>query len=268
MDKRSIGVKGATLNVTSQGAGPAVLLVHGFPFDHRMWDSLSSYLATKYRIITPDLRGFGESTATEGIVTMEQMADDLYAVLHAMDVREPIVLCGLSMGGYVALQFVKKYADRLRGLILCDTRTGTDPPQVKENRNLLANSITEDTRAALAEGMIPKLFSRRSLSDSAESIDFVRRMIVTQSPAGIAAASRGMALREDTTDLLPSLPCPSLVIVGQEDVPSPPEEMRSMADKLPKSQFIAIGDAGHMTPLEKPDVFNSAIETFLGMLPT
>jgi 3-oxoadipate enol-lactonase len=268
MDMRLIPVNNATLNVKIQGSGPAVMLVHGFPFDHRMWLSLSDHLSTKYRVITPDLRGFGMSTTTEGVVTMQQMADDLYAVLHALDIREPIVLCGLSMGGYVALQFVKKYADRLRGLILCDTRTGADPPEVKKNRNLLADSITEEARVALAEGMIPKLFSRRSLDENASSIDFVRRMVMQQSPTGIAAASRGMALREDTTDLLPSLACPSLVIVGAEDVPSPPDEMRSMADKLPGAQFIQLEDAGHMTPLEKPDVFNSAVETFLGMITT
>lgn len=266
MDCRSISVPGATLNVATQGDGPDLLFVHGFPFDHRMWTSVADHLAMSHRVIAPDMRGFGASSATEGVVSMEQMADDLFAVLHALDIREPLVLCGLSMGGYVAMQFVKKYADRLRGLILCDTRTGADPPEVKRSRETLADSITDEDVETLADAMIPKLFSRQSIETSAACVESVRTMIMAQTSTGIAAAARGMALRDDTTELLRTVPCPSLVVVGEEDLPSPPYEMQGIADKLHDATFVEIEGAGHMTPLEKPDVFNTAIETFLTMI--
>ena len=125
---RQVSAAGATFNIVDRGAGPAVLLVHGFPLDHTMWQAQLDALSMNNRLIIPDLRGFGRSTVTEGTVTMEQMADDLVALLDALGVKQPVCVCGLSMGGYIALAFWRKYREGVRSLILCDTRSAADTP--------------------------------------------------------------------------------------------------------------------------------------------
>ena len=156
---KKVTVNGVTLAVHDEGTGPPILFVHGFPLSHSMWRHQLEAFAGDHRVIAPDLRGFGESDVTEGTVTMEQHADDLVALLDELNVKEPVVLCGLSMGGYIAWQFQQKYPERLRALILCDTRTIADPPDGVENRKRLAKMVVENGSAAVASAMLPNLFS-------------------------------------------------------------------------------------------------------------
>jgi pimeloyl-ACP methyl ester carboxylesterase len=265
---KKITVNGISLAVHDEGSGPTILFVHGFPLSHTMWRPQLEAFATDHRVLAPDLRGFGESDVTEGTVTMEQHADDLMALLDELNVNEPIVLCGLSMGGYIAWQFQQQYSERLRALILCDTRAIADTPEGVENRKRLAKMVVENGSAAVASAMLPNLFSPVTSDRQQASIDELRETISATSPQGIAAASLGMAERPDATPLLPNIETPSLLIVGEDDGISTPKEMQTIADAMPNARLEVIPEAGHMSPLENPESVNTAIREFLQSLPT
>jgi pimeloyl-ACP methyl ester carboxylesterase len=201
-----------------------------------------------------------------GVVTMEQLADDLAALTDALGIAEPIVLCGLSMGGYVAMQFCRKYAERLRGLVLCDTRAAADTPEVAAGRLAMAERVLREGPGPLVEGMIPRLFAAETARQRPHVVAGLRRVMMGNDPRGIAAAARGMARRPDATPTLGDIACPTLVLVGQHDSISPPAEMRSIAAAIRRAQFVEIPGSGHMTPLEKPSEVNAALEAFLARL--
>ena len=257
---------GTTLSIADTGQGPPILFVHGFPLDHTMWRQQIAELSRDHRCIAPDLRGFGQSSVTAGTVSMDQFADDLAALLDALGVTEPVVLCGLSMGGYIAWSFVRRHATRLRALVLCDTRAVPDSPEAVANRLKLAEDVVRLGPELVANAMLPRLFAPNTTALSPETTNELRRVILATNPQGIAAASRGMAERGDARPLLATIDCPTLVIVGEHDVISPPAEMRDIAAAIPSAMFRQIPRAGHMAPLEKPSVVNDALRAFLADL--
>jgi len=246
-----------------RGTGPVVLLVHGFPLDHSMWDAQIETLGNDYRVIAPDLRGFGRSRVVPGTATMDQMADDLAQVLDAIDVREPVALVGLSMGGYVAMAFCRNHADRLGALVLCDTRAAADAPAAAQTRHETAQRVLAEGTEPLVEAMIPKLFAPSTLDGRPETVERVKAMIRQADPRGVAAALLGMAQRPDSTDVLRRLDRPTLMLVGEYDILSPPAEMRAIADAMPNASVVEITAAGHLSPLERPDAVSDAIARFL-----
>lgn len=260
---KRIEVTGAELAVFDQGSGPTVCLVHGFPLDHTMWGEQIPALSTAYRVIAPDLRGFGQSTVSAPTVSMDRYAQDLVEMLAALDIREPITLCGLSMGGYIALAFLREHASRLSKLVLCDTRSAPDSPRAAAGRHKMAEQVLAEGTAAAAEALVPKLFSPRTMAERPQVVDSIRQLIKRSAPDGIAAAQRGMAGRADTTPLLSGIRIPTLVIVGADDAITPASEMRTVADAIPQSQFEVIPGAGHMAPLENPARFNEVLLAFL-----
>jgi pimeloyl-ACP methyl ester carboxylesterase len=251
------------LAVVERGAGMPLLLVHGFPLDHSMWNAQIDALSRQWRVIAPDLRGFGASQVSPGTVTMEQMADDLAALLDALRVTEPVVLIGLSMGGYVSFQFLRRHAHRLRGLVLCDTRAVPDTAEGVAGRHKLAAQTLEQGARPVADAMLPKLFGPQARESDPGVIEATRRVILANQPAGIAAALLGMAQRADMTGDLPHIALPTLIVVGQDDAISTADEMRGMARSIPNCEFVVIPRSGHMTPLENPIAFNEAVEQFL-----
>ncbi|MEX0977658.1 MAG: alpha/beta fold hydrolase [Pirellulales bacterium] len=251
------------LQVLCSGLGMPVLLVHGFPLDHSMWDAQIAQLSRRWRVVAPDLRGFGGSQVTPGTVTMEQMADDMAALVDVVGIDEPIVFCGLSMGGYVALEFWRKYASRLRGLVLCDTRAAADTPEAAAGRLDTAKNVLRDGTAGLADAMLSKLLAPTTLQDNPSLVAIERQKILAAQPEGVAAALRGMAARRDFRGDLATISLPTMVIVGEHDAISTVNEMRGIAKAIPDAEFVIIPGAGHMTPLEDPDGFNEAIEQFL-----
>lgn len=255
-----------TVHVLDEGDGPVVLLVHGFPIDHRMWREQIDVLSQTHRVIAPDLRGFGESPATTGILAMTQFGDDLADLLEAMQITEPIVFCGLSMGGYIAWQFAHHYPEKLRGLILCDTKATADSEAALATREEVAEKVLADGPEFLTKSMPSKIFSDHTRQQNVELVEFVKQMIRDASQVGIAAASRGMALRPDMTALLPTISVPTLVIVGEEDELTSPQEMQTIADAIPQCQCVIIPKAGHMAPLEQPTIVNDALMRFLASL--
>jgi pimeloyl-ACP methyl ester carboxylesterase len=262
-DMQRIDIGEVQLNVVDEGRGAPLLLVHGFPLDHSMWAGQIAELSRSCRVIAPDLRGFGQSDATPGTVTMGQFADDLAGLLDALNVREPVTFCGLSMGGYVGWQFVARHANRLGRLIVCDSRSIADTPDGAAGRLKTAEKVLREGASVVAEGMIPKLFSRASLDSNASYVAATREVIRRTSPDGIAAALRGMAERPDVTGQLGRITVPTLVLCGAEDAISGPAEMRTIAEAIPGAQFVEIAGAGHMAPLEKPAEVNNAIRQFL-----
>ena len=266
---KTLLVGGIELALVDRGAGPPVVLVHGFPLDHSMWNAQIEALSKTHRVIAPDLRGFGRSRMSAGAygpgatATMEQFADDLAGLLDALGVAEPVAICGLSMGGYIALRFVRKHRSRLNRLILCDTKSLGDTPEIAAGRRLMAARVLVEGPTPLVEAMIPRLFAPATAKDRPAVVESLRRVMMGNDPRAIAAAALGMAERPDATVWLPEIDCPTLVIVGKLDAISPPAEMRAVVAAIPAAQYVEIAGAGHMTNIEKPEEFNAAVERFL-----
>ncbi len=259
-------IEGIEMALVDQGDGIPLVLVHGFPLDHSMWNAQIDPLSQSSRVIVPDLRGFGQSSASDEKVTMERFADDLAALLDDLGVTEPIVFCGLSMGGYVAFQFQRKYASRLRGLILADTRALCDTPEMAAGRLQMADRIIQEGPGPLIDMMMPNLFAEATVNERPEVVESLRRVMMENDRLAIAAAARGMAERPDVTPMLSTIDCPTLVIVGELDTISPVEEMRQIAESIPDARLIEIAASGHMSPTEKPAEFNAAVVRFLASL--
>ena len=255
------------LEYSDAGPGPVVVLLHGFPLNRSMWSGQLTGLGSVYRVIAPDLRGQGSTPAPEGAYTMDVMADDLIETLDALGLHEPLVLGGLSMGGYVALAAMAKYADRFRALILMDTRAAADTPEAAANREMGARQIeaTGDV-ASMVDMMLPRLFSPLTRERGPEVMAEARDAMVSTQPLGVIGALRGMAVRPDRTGLLPSIRVPTLVLVGSDDVISTPDEMRGVAAAIPGARFEVIPEAGHLSPLERPAACNEVIRDFLQRL--
>jgi pimeloyl-ACP methyl ester carboxylesterase len=249
------------------GPGPVVVLLHGFPLSRKIWSAQESSVGSMYRVIAPDLRGFGESAAPEGVYTMDVMAADVIELLDALQITQPVVLGGLSMGGYVAFALMARYPGRFRALMLIDTRAAADTPEAARAREELAATVeaTRSTRQVV-DAMIPKLFSEQTRLHRAELIPPVRASMERNSPRAVAAALRGMARRPDSTPALPGITVPTLVLVGAHDAITPVDESRKMAEKLPNARLSIIPDAGHLAPLENPEPANEAILSFLDSL--
>ncbi len=228
-----------------------------------MWCHQLEFFSGEYCVIAPDLRGFGCSDVIGGTVTMEQFADDLAELLVRLDVTQPVTLCGLSMGGYVAWQFWQRHRERLDRLILCDTRAAADSEQVAAARLETAERVLAEGTGFLAESMVDKLFAECSRSRRGEIVAATRRVIEQASPQGVAAASRGMAARPDMTAELPHIDVPTLVVCGEQDAITGVNEMSELAARIPESQFATVAESGHMAPLENPGAVNALVGEFL-----
>jgi pimeloyl-ACP methyl ester carboxylesterase len=243
--------------------GHPLLLVHGFPLDHTIWQLQIDFFVDHCRVIAPDLRGFGASDVTPGVVTMEQMADDLSGLLDALDVKEKVIFCGLSMGGYVGWQFWKKYRHKVLAMIACDTRAVADNEDTAAGRRKMAEMVLKEGSPIASSVMMPRMFAPATYQTKPELVRQVQQMMERQTPAGIAAAALGLAAREDVRDLLPTIDVPTLVIVGQHDVISTVDEMRGIADAIPDAVWVDVPQAGHLAVLENPAVVNKAVAEFI-----
>ncbi|WP_406697051.1 alpha/beta fold hydrolase [Singulisphaera sp. Ch08] len=249
------------------GPGPVVVLLHGFPLNRTMWKAQQARIGSLYRVISPDLRGHGHTAAPYGIYTIDEMADDVLDLLNALQLKEPVVLGGLSMGGYIALSLIARHPERVRALMLMDTRAGADSTEAALARQELAKQV-EATRSVehVVTTMLPKLFSETTRSLHPDRIEPVRRMMEHTPARTVAGALRGMAARPDRTNDLARIHVPTLVLVGEDDTITPPNEARAMAQAIPGAQLEIIPHAGHLAPLENPSASNEAILRFLSSL--
>jgi pimeloyl-ACP methyl ester carboxylesterase len=254
------------------GVGLPIVFLHAFPLNRHMWDGEVQALLPeqRYRLITLDWRGFGESEITSSgikpvISTMVTLADDVVALLDHLGIQQAVV-CGLSMGGYAALAFAQKYPTRLRGLVLAATRPGVDTAEAQANREKLAWLAESQGVNAVADLQIPRLLSDETRQHAPQVETRVRQLIEAATPHGVAAASRGMAVRADSTPWLPQIACPTLVIAGEQDGIINVQEAREYAALIPGSRFISIPHSGHLLNLEQPDAFIQAVSQFLQTL--
>jgi 3-oxoadipate enol-lactonase len=259
-------INNVQLAYDDHGMGLPVIFLHAFPLNRRMWGGeLMALLGEeRYRLVALDWRGFGESEITTGISSMELFAGDVAGLMDALGIQNAI-LCGLSMGGYAAFAFLRKYPQRVAGLILADTRPGADTPEAQANRENVAQIAETQGTGAIADLQVPRLISEYTRKRHPEVEARVRQLIDEATPQGIAAASRGMAQRADSTELLGGISCPTLVIVGEQDALIPPAVTQDYASRIPGVQFAVIPQAGHLSNLEQPEAFLQAIGGFLRM---
>ncbi len=245
------------------GSGAALILLHGYPFDRSMWrDQIDFLSAHGYRVIAPDLRGLGQTLSTGEITTMEDMAQDVAALMDDLKI-ERAVICGLSMGGYVAFEFAHLFPNKVRALVLAGTRAPADNEQEKQVRKQQAQRMLAEGMDFVADATLAKLLAPRTLAEKPEVVARVREMILRSDPKGAAAAQRGMAVRRNYSDDLPSLDVPALVIVGREDPIRPVADAEFMHRQIRNSRLKIIEDAAHMTNMEQSGVFNAALLTFV-----
>ena len=256
------------LSYDDNGPGPVVVLLHGFPFDRTMWSGQIGEVGGIYRLIIPDLRGHGQSVSPpDRIYPMDAMADDLIETLDALNIREKVVLGGLSMGGYIALSAVRRYPERFRGLMLLDTKAAADSPEMAKGREATADQVeASGATEGVVEAMISRVFSASTRELRPELVAPVREVMLKTSPRTIAACLRGMASRPDRTRDLMRINIPTLVLVGGEDVVTPIAEARAMVEELPNATLAIVADAGHLAPLENRAASNLAILSFLQRL--
>ena len=247
------------------GVGDPFVLLHGFPFKRSMWREQIERLSDAWRIIAPDLRGHGETSVTDKPATMEALAGDVAALLDELNIERTII-GGLSMGGYVALEFFRKFPERVRALILADTRPQADTNEGHRAREETARRALDEGMDAIAEAMLTKLLAASTHEGKPEVVTRVREMIIGMNPCGAAAALRGMALRRDQTDLLPEINVPTLIIVGAEDAITPKSDAEAMRSKIEGSRLVEIEGAGHVSNIERPAEFNRALVEFLAEL--
>lgn len=259
-------VRGIEMAYDVEGSGPPVLLLHGYPFNRSMWREQVLALRESFRVITPDLRGLGESEAAgDEPAPMIEMARDVDALLDHLQV-DRVVLGGLSMGGYVALAFVRRFPLRVRALVLADTRAQADTDEARASREEQARKILEQGMSAIAEDFLKKVLAPETLTGRPEERERVREMILSTKPEGAAAALRGMAARSDQTSFLPNILAPTLVLVGSEDKLATPEDAELMRREIRGSRLETIEGAGHLSNIERPAQFNSALSEFLRTL--
>ena len=251
-----------TLAHREAGAGAPIVLLHAFPLSGAMWQETLTQCGLRARVLAPDLPGFGRS-ARAAAPSIGGMADAVLEWLDETGVREPVVLGGLSMGGYVAFELVRRAADRVRALVLCSTRATADTPEQRQGRRSLISRIEREGLSAALAGMLPKLLGPTSLQASPRLVEQVRGWIGQADRDGIVDALRAMADRRDATATLPSLRCPALVVAGGEDALILPAAAEAMARALPAASLEVIPQAGHLVNLEQPARFHGALSRFL-----
>jgi 3-oxoadipate enol-lactonase len=257
----SRSVNKTTFHYQDRGHGTPVVLVHGYPLDSRMWEAQVEALSDRYRVIAPDLRGFGQSISNDPF-TIASQADDLHALLKELGALD-CVLAGLSMGGYIALAFVKNYASDLRGLALIDTRAEGDTQQGKEGRNKMIGLVREKGAKAIADEMLPKLLAESTQKHRQDIVHKLRRIIESQTPKTIENALVAMRDREDYTSILPGISVSTLILVGEHDSLTPPAMSEAMNKLIRHPTMVVIRNAGHMSPMEQPDDVTTTMRRFL-----
>lgn len=260
-----IEINGINIDYRDQGTGLPVIFVHAFPLGQAMWDEQVAALRDHCRVITLDLRGFGESGVPEGLYSMDNMASDIRGLMSALDI-DKAVLVGLSMGGYISLAFYRNYPDAILALVLADTRASADTAQGRERRIISAEKAEREGASAIADDMVPLALAPSTISDQPRVVERMRAMVVANSPRGIAAAQRAMAARQDSIYMLAAIDFPVLIIVGSEDKLTPVAESEALRDGIPHARLEVIEGAGHLSNLERPEQFNRALIEFIQSL--
>lgn len=243
--------------------GLSMLMIHGFPFNSAMWEPQIEDLASLVRVVAPDLRGHGRSEASSGPYTMAMLADDCAGLLDYLAITRPVVVCGLSMGGYIAFEFFRQYPEMVAGLILVSTRAKPDTAEAKANRDKMAEKAQTEGVEAVAADMLPKLLSPQTYQNDPDVAEFVQEMMESASVEGVVGALAAMRDRPDSTPTLAEIDVPTLIIHGEDDQIVPLNEAKAMQSAIYGARLATIANAGHLPNLEQMDEFNDVITDFL-----
>lgn len=241
------------LHYEESGQGIPLVLVHGYPLDHTIWDDVTRHLGGGIRVIRPDLRGYGQSPVTDGVYSMSLLANDLLGLLDQLGLGK-VVLAGHSMGGYVCLAFARAYPARLAGLGLVTTQALADPPERREGRLQQALEVERRGTIAAVEAGLAKY------SPDPAVLEKTREIMLRCDPRAVAGSLRGMAERPDLSGLLPELNLPALVIAGEVDALIPASRSEEMANLLPDGRLVVVKGGGHMAMMESPRVVAGALQ--------
>ena len=251
------------LHVREAGTGHPVVLLHAFPLSSAMWLEQRNTLGERYHVVTPDQRGFGGSPLGWDEPSLDQVADDVAAMLDARDLDQ-VVLGGLSMGGYAAMAFLRRHPSRVRALVLADTKATADPPEAAANRERIAARLEADASAdVLVEDVLPTLLGPTTGRDRPLVLGRVKGLVEAAPPAAAAWAQRAMAARPDSLDTLRATDVPALVVWGSEDTLSSRTDVDAMVEALPQGRLAVLDGAGHLSAVEVPEAFDAVVGEFL-----
>ena len=257
----TLSINGSTIHYREMGSGKPVMLVHGFPLDGRVWAGQIDALAEKYRVIAPDLHGFGQSKAHRAS-SMESMVQDLRTLVSSLD-AEKLAVAGLSMGGYIAQHWIKTCPTDIAALILVDTKASADNTEAMAGRDRMIELAGSSGTKAVADAMLPKMLAAKTLSRQCDIAGRLSEIMESQSPQAVQWALAAMRDRDDFSEELAAIAVPVLLVFGEHDAITPPTLAEGMKSAIPRAQLEVIREAGHMSPLEKPAEVATAIRKFL-----
>lgn len=252
--------------IHDRGEGTPLVLLHGFPFDAGSWTDDVDALASAARVIAPSMRGFGSTPPRDmDSLSVDAMADDVAAILDALGVREPVVLAGLSMGGYVTLAFARKHPRRIRALVLADTRAEPDSAEARANRDRGIARVEGGDLAGFVTDLLPAILAPVTRAERPEVVERVRTMAMRADPSSVVAMMRALRERPDARPGLSSIGVPVQVIVGAEDALIPVSASQALVEGIPagRASLHVIPGAGHLSNLEAPDAFRAVLAAFL-----
>jgi len=253
------------VSITGAQKHGSIIFLHGFPFDQTMWKKQVEFLQKDFLCITYDIRGLGKSDPGDGQFTMEMFADDFFAIIDELHLDKP-VLCGLSMGGYLAFRVLERNQKLFSAAILCDTRAESDGDMPKLKRANGIKQINAEGVEKFVEGFVPNCFSEKFKNENIEEYTTYLERSKKSNPIGVKGCLLAMQGRTSTTSFLPGLKIPTLLLCGAEDNLTPQHEMKAIAEKIPNSKYLTVPAAGHMSPIENPQFVNTAIKDFLNEL--
>jgi 3-oxoadipate enol-lactonase len=257
-------INGLMVSYLDEGArdAPVVIFLHGFPFNKSMWQKQVKALSERYRVIAYDIRGHGSSGVGDEAFSVRLFAEDLIALMDRLLIGKA-VLCGLSMGGYIALRAVIDHPERFDGLVLCDTQCIADTPEAKEKRLKAIESIRENGAETYAEGSLKNFFAPESFTAGKEEVAAVRGMIAGTREQTLVQTLRALYGREETCGALKQIKMPVLIMVGKEDKITPPSAAEAMHARMKLSALHVIEGAGHLSNMENPEAFNERLKEFV-----
>jgi len=252
-----------TVNYTDQGPedAPTIIFIHGFPLNLSMWANQVEILKDNFRVITYDIRGHGESDAGNEAFSIELFVSDLIGLMDILKI-DKASLCGLSMGGYIALNAIENYPDRFEALVLCDTNCMADSPEAKAKRMKSVESIIKNGVNQYADGNVINLFAPESLMSKVEEVTAVKQMIINTSELALCSALLALSSRSETCSKLNEIHVPTLILVGEKDILSPVTNAKFMHENIKNSTLEIIENAGHLSNIENPEKFNQHLKLF------
>jgi YbgC/YbaW family acyl-CoA thioester hydrolase len=260
-DPLRVSAGGADLAVEVRGEGAPILFIHGFPFDRTVWRHQLAGLS-RWKRIAPDLRGAGASSAPADGYSVARYADDIVQVLDALGLERAVV-CGLSLGGYILFELLRRHPGRVRAAVFCGSKATADSAEARRGREEMAALAEREGTRAVAERLLPQLLAAATFAAQPDVVAHVREMIERTPVPGLVGALRALRDRPDSTPMLGAIGVPSLVVAGQDDKIAPADGLRAMAEAIPSARFAVIPAAGHLAPLEQPLATSRALADFL-----